>query len=474
MPAAVDPERVRFETGSFRDSDSRVFYAGGRVFRSLSERGLADWHAFADSGLAAELVSEGKLVTSELVDSSAALPDALAGRAAGVLEHERIPFVSYPYEWPFAMLRDAALLQLELLERAVAKDLILKDSSPYNVQWRGATPVFIDVGSFERLTPGEPWVGYRQFCMLFLYPLLLQAYKAVPFQPWLRGSIEGITPEECRSLMSARDLLRRGVLTHVVLHSRLERGEAERGGDVKRELRAAGFRKELILANLRRLARLIERLEWRPRGSAWSGYTPTTSYDEADAERKADFVRAAVTSGSWTLAWDLGCNDGRHARITAERSSYVVAVDADLAVLDRLYRSLRDEGVTNVLPLAIDVADPSPAQGWRCLERSAFADRGRPDLVLCLALLHHVVISANVPVAEFVEWLRAFGAVLVIEFPTPDDPIVRRLLSRKRPNVHPDYDRPSFERSLSERFEVERSEELAGGTRILYVARPRS
>ena len=143
------------------------------------------------------------------------LPGELREGAAAVLRHERVPFVSYPYEWSFGMLRDAALLHLELLEAALAEDLVLKDASPYNVQWRGASPVFIDVGSFERLDPGEPWLGYRQFCALFLYPLLLQAYKGVAFQPWLRGSLEGISPEQFRSLMSARDLLRRGVLTHV-------------------------------------------------------------------------------------------------------------------------------------------------------------------------------------------------------------------------------------------------------------------
>ena len=189
-PGSADPAAARtaapLDPGSFRDWDSRVFYEDGRVLRALSEDGLADWLALSRSRLFSEAVAEGKLVATDPVDG-VDIPDTLVARPAAVLEHERIPFVSYPYEWPFSMLRDAALLQLELLSRALDEDLTLKDASSYNVQWRGAQPVFIDVGSFERLRAGEPWAGYRQFCMLFLYPLLLQAYKGIAFQPWLRG-----------------------------------------------------------------------------------------------------------------------------------------------------------------------------------------------------------------------------------------------------------------------------------------------
>jgi len=181
-----------------------------------------------------------------------------------------VPFVSYPYEWPFSMLRDAALLQLELGRRALAVDLTLKDASSYNVQWRGATPVFIDVGSFERLRPGEPWAGYRQFCMLFLYPLMLQAYKDLPYHALLRGSLDGITPHDARAVFSGLDRLRRGVLPHVVMHARMEaRYAAVEGREVKRELRRAGFGKELLGANLRRLERLVRGLEWDPGATAW-------------------------------------------------------------------------------------------------------------------------------------------------------------------------------------------------------------
>jgi hypothetical protein len=456
------------EPGSFRDPDSRVFTADGRVLRLLSEQGLADWRALEESGLLDEL----PVVDTREVEAD--VPEALHGGVAAVLEHDAIPFVSYPYEWTFSMLRDAALLQLELLRRSIEKGLILKDSSPYNVQFRGARPVFIDVGSFERLREGEPWAGYRQFCMLFLYPLLLQAWKDVPFQPWLRGNLDGITPHEARELLSTRDLLRRGTLSHVVLHDRLERRYEDQDADLKGELRKAGFKKELILANIRGLERLIKRLSWEPDRSTWSEYGPHTTYTADDADRKARFVADAVTGEQPRLVWDLGCNEGRHSRIAAESAEYVVAMDADSLVVDRLYKALRDENEERILPLAVNIVDPSPALGWRGLERRPLLDRGRPDLTLALALIHHVSIAGNVPVAEFLDWLRGSTRSLVIEFVSPEDPMARRLLARKRRGNHPDYRADWFEQCLGERFDVLRSEQLAAGHRTLYLARPKA
>ena len=458
------------EPGSFRDPDSRIFTADGRVLRLLSEHGLADWRALSSSGLLEEL----PVVGTREVEVEVEVPEALHGGVAAVLEHDRIPFVSYPYEWTFSMLRDAALLQLELLRRAIEKGLILKDSTPYNVQFQGAQPVFIDVGSFEQLREGEPWAGYRQFCMLFLYPLLLQAWKDVPFLPWLRGSLEGITPREMRSLLSTRDFLRRGALSHVVLHDRLERRYEEKEADLKGELRKAGFKKELILANVRGLERLIGRLRWEPDRSTWSEYGPHTTYTAEDAERKARFVADAAAEERPRLVWDLGCNEGRHSRIAAESAEHVVAMDADSLVVDRLYRALREEGETKILPLAVNVVDPPPGLGWRGQERRPLLDRGRPDLTLALALIHHVSIAGNVPVAEFLDWLQGATRSLVIEFVSPEDPMARRLLARKRPGNHPDYRADWFEQCLTARFEIVRSEQLAAGARTLYFARAKS
>jgi ribosomal protein L11 methylase PrmA len=433
----------------------------GAVYRALSRAGLQDWEALAATPLAAD----ERIVATEAVELDD-LPELTGEPAAGALRHERIPFVSYPYEWPFSMLKDAALLQLALGREALKHDLTLKDASAYNVQWRGAQPVFVDVGSFERLRPGEPWAGYRQFCMLFLYPLMLQAYRGVPYHAWLRGSIDGIAPAEARALLPR---LRRGVLSHVVLHARLEARYAATGGrEVKSELKRAGFGKELLDANLRKLEKLVRRLEYKPGRTAWTEYGATNTYTDEEAARKAEFVRAAAARRPGGLTWDLGCNDGTYARVAAEHADYVVAIDADHATVDGLYRALREQA--NVLPLVMSVTDPSPDLGWRGRERGSLERRGTPDLTLALALVHHVVITGNVPVVEFLDWLRTLDSALVIEFPDREDPMVQRLLSGKTETANPDYDRESFERALGERFTVERTERL--GTRTLYEAHP--
>jgi hypothetical protein len=443
-----------------------VFTTPDGVFRVLSPAALEDWRALAESRLWRDLQDEGLVVATEAAELDA-LPDLLAGEAAGVLRHERVPFVSYPYEWPFSMLKDAALLQLELNRRALRADLALKDASPYNVLWRGARPVFIDVGSFERLRPGEPWVGYRQFCMLFLYPLMLQAYKDLPFHAALRGSLDGIAPREARAVL-AGERFRKGVVSNVLVHARLEsRYAGVEGGDVKREMKGAGFGTELLAANFGRLEKLVRRLEWKAGETAWTGY------DTDAAPAKVEFVREAAARRRSRLAWDIGCNDGRYAHVAAESADHVVALDADHATVDALYRRLREDRREDVLPLVMNVADPSPDLGWRGRERASLERRGKPELTLCLAIVHHVCITGNVPVREFLDWLRSLDTALVIEFPERADPMVQRLLSGKREGSNPDYEKAVFERALEERFTVDRRA-LVSETRTLYEARPQA
>ena len=460
----------RREPGSFRDPQSRVFYVDGEVRRALSSVGLEDFEALAATGL----LEDPRIIGTERIDDLPALAGLLAGEVAAVLRHEPVPFVSYPYEWTFSMLKDAALLQLDLLLAALDHDLILKDSTPYNVQFKGARPVFIDVGAFERLRPGELWIGYRQFCMLYLYPLLLQSLKGVSFQPWLRGSIDGITPSQLRGMMSFRDRFRRGLTTTVFLHATLEKRAGVAGTALKRELRRPEVAKQVIRSNVHKMRKLVTRLDWEPPEDVWVTYGERNTYTDDDARQKDSFVREVGASRPWGLVWDLGCNTGRHSRLVAENARHVVAVDADQGPVELLYRDLRDGGDETILPLTMNVADPSPGLGWRGLERLPLPDRGLPDLVLALALVHHVAIGANVPVREFVSWLRDLGSALVIEFPTRDDPMVQKLLASKRDGLHPDYERGFFERCLQEAFDVQRSEQLGSGTRILYYATPKS
>ena len=270
------------------------------------------------------------------------------------------------------------------------------------MQFRGARPTFIDIGSFEALRPGEPWIGYRQFCMLYLYPLMLRAFRGVPYQPWLRGSLEGIEPGELRNLLTLRDRFRRGILTHVVLHARLKATHDDRSKDVKREFKQVGFRKELIEANVRKLHKLVSRLDWNPdRDAVWVTYGEDNSYTDDETRQKMDFVEAAASTRHWGSVWDLGCNDGRFSDIASRHAGHVVAVDGDEGIVEVLYRRLKADGRTDILPLTVNLTDPSPDRGWAGRERRTLEARGAPDLVLCLALIHHIVITANVPIPAF-------------------------------------------------------------------------
>lgn len=463
--------RPEVEQGSFRDRQGRVFYSEGRVFRGLSATAAEAWKRVAASAFFPHYVHEGKVVGTR----EAALPETLLRELAPhwvlALEHDRIPFISYPYEWSFSMLRDAALLQLDLTLAALAEDMILKDASAYNFQWRGSQPVFIDVASFEPWVPGDPWVGYLQFCQLFLYPLLLTAYREIPFQPLLRGSIDGISPEACRRMFSARDRLRPGVLKDVDLQAKLQAGFAASRARVRSDLQAIGFDKQLIVNNLKRLRKIVAGLSWRRESSEWVNYEDERSYGEGDRSLKESFVREAASERRWRLVWDLGSNLGEFSRVVADHAEYVVAFDVDPVVVDRMYRSLRDNGPGNILPLAMNLADASPALGWRGAERKALTQRALPDLTLSLALLHHLVITANIPLPELVDWLADLGSSLVVEFATKDDVQVQKLL-RNKPDIYFDYERDVFERLLAERFRVERQVSYHGGTRTLYLAHP--
>jgi len=458
-----------FEPASFRDRTARVFRRDGLVYRALSEQAQREWQQLSATRFFRRRQDDGSLVATEPLASAEAAEGLSGGPWVAVLKHETIPFVSYPYEWCFGMLRGAARLQLDLLLEALDEGMVLKDASAYNVQWRGSQPVFIDIGSFERLAPGEPWVGYRQFCQLFLYPLMLQAYRDLAPHAWLRGSLDGVPPGDCRRMMSARDLLRRGVLTHVVLQAKAEARYGGSGKNMRAELKRAGFGVDLIRANVRRLKALVDGLTWEADRSTWSEYATEHGYGTEDQERKTRFVAAVAGARRWPLVWDLGCNTGRFTRVAADHADCVVALDADQLAIERLYRALAAEGNRTILPLVGNLADPSPALGWRGRERVPLGDRGTPDLALCLALIHHLVISANIPLLDLLDWLAALGADLVIEFVDRGDPMVQRLLLNKADQYY-DYDRAVFESGLSARFRVVRSERLGSGTRFLYHA----
>jgi hypothetical protein len=383
-----------------------------------------------------------------------------------VLEHAPVPFVSYPYEWSFDMLRDAALLTLELMRRSLEKGFILKDASPYNIQFINERPVFIDLMSFELLRPGTPWIGYSQFCQTFLFPLMLTAYRQFDFQAVLRGSLEGVKAEDMAKLLGWSSIHKPGVFTHVKMQALLAKHLGGELPDLRPSLGEAVMSAKSIARLIAKLERLIQRLRCRP-ASSWLGYSDAGFGDFDFRERKLAFVSEFLARGCGVV-WDLGCNTGEYSNLAARSAKLVVAMDADPWCINKLYLDQKaGRAAANVLRLVMDFADPSPALGWRLEERSSWLDRGRPDAVILLALIHHLVISRNIPVGDLIRFVRSLAKRAVVEFVTKDDPMVQRLLLN-REDVFADYTVARFEGFLSESFAVRGTESNARGTRILY------
>ena len=465
----VSTESPQFDPGSFRDPDTKVFRHNGAVLRCLTPRALADWEQLAATDFFKRLTAQRHVIPTEQVGDRAGLP-ALDAKWAAVLKHETVPMVSYPYEWPFGMLRDAALLQLDVTLAALGGGHDAEGRHPPSTSsgWVHARRSSTSVRS-RRITPvirGRAIVSSAScFCILSCF----RPTETCRSIPGCAGISTASRPNSARSLLSARDYLRPGVLTHVYLQAKAEARYEGSRRNIKSDLRAAGFGAQLIRHNVTSLRRLVKRLRWKPARSTWSDYQQTLTYESGDLRRKAAFVQQVLKARRWRTVWDFGCNTGVYSRLASQHADYVLAVDADHVVVDRLYQALTEEGCTNILPLVSDFANPSPGLGWRGLERRPLTERGAPELILCLALIHHVVVGRNIPLVELIEWLAGFGAELVIEFVDRDDPMVQHLL-RHRDEQDVEYSVAAMEAALARYFGTVTKETLDSGTRILYHA----
>jgi hypothetical protein len=448
----------RADPGSFRDPASHIVFADGRVMRLLDERGLAGWEALAATDFFAKATADGRLIASKQVDPP-------APGAAAALEHPLVPFVSYPYEWTFSMLRDAALLQLDLLAESLAAGLTMKDATPYNIQFVAGRPVFIDIGSFEPYSPGEPWIGYRQFTRQFLFPLMMRAYAGVPFQPWLRGNPEGPTAGDMRNLLGFWQRMRPSTLLHVSLQARME--ERMSGAAVRSQLKTAGFNADLILANVGKLRKLVEKLKWSGSEAGWIEYE-SCQHVGRDRDTKTRFLEAAVADLAPSRVLDLGANDCHFAERAAAQGATAVAVDGDEPVLDAVYRK-----GTPVSIVLSDLTNPSPSQGWAEMERPGLTARARPDLVVAYGLIHHLIYTASIPPSAVLDWLAGFECPVLVEFVGPHDEMVAKLTANKiEAELHSGREKSEFESAILERFSVASTETLGEGSRTLYRLMP--
>lgn len=465
MTATTDGE-LRAIGASFRDPAGFVFETDGRLFRQIN-RGFADeFDAFVSSGLYRQLVNDALLIP-HVEHALGAVPSPAPALAHRMIEPERVGFISYPYEWCFSQLKDAALATLSIQSKALERGFSLRDASAFNIQFHRGRPLLIDTLSFERYREGEPWVAYRQFCQHFLAPLALAAHVDARLSLLARQFIDGIPLELAAGLLPFRTRLSPSLFIHVHLHARSQRRFASSTHVKKRRVSALALR-----GLVDSLAGAVRALRWTPAGTEWGDYYADTNYSGDARRRKMDIVQEFVRKLQPARVWDLGANTGEFSRIASNGGIPTVAFDVDPAAVEKNYRHVRERKETHILPLVMDLTNPSPALGWDHDERSSLADRGPADLVLALALLHHLAISNNVPLDRIARFFSRLGSALVVEFVPKSDSQVQRLLAT-RADVFPNYERAGFEAAFAPYFETLDTQPVADSERSLYLMRRR-
>jgi ribosomal protein L11 methylase PrmA len=446
---------------SFRDPSGFLFTRDGVLYRQVNRSYAEDYRLLMDSGLYAALVKAGLLVRHEEVSQPPAEPEL----AACVLQPERLLFISYPYEWCFGELKDAALATLTIQKKALEKGMSLKDASAYNIQFRNARPLLIDTLSFERYVEGQPWTAYRQFCQHFLAPLALMAYTDVRLGQLLRLYMDGVPLDLASRLLPGRTRLNFGLLTHIHLHANAQRRYADQ--QVQRQAVAQRVSKMGLIGLVESLENTVRQLEWKAGGTEWGDYYDATNYTATAFEDKRRILAEWIETIAPQTCWDLGGNTGVFSRLASERKSFTVSFDIDPTAVEQNYRRCRKEKTERLLPLLMDLTNPSPAQGWDHTERESLAGRGPADLVMALALVHHLAIANNVPLSRLAQSFARLGKTLIVEFVPKSDSQVQRLLA-SRLDIFPDYTPEGFEAAFASFFELRQRHPVQDSQRLLY------
>ncbi len=448
---------------SFRDPSGFLFSSGGVLYRQVNRAYEQEYTRLMESGLYEKLVKAGLLIPHVEVEQTPAESET----SFKIIQPERVPFISYPYEWSFGQLKSAALTTLSIQKRALKLGMSLKDASAYNIQFVRGKATLIDTLSFEVYKEGEPWVAYRQFCQHFLAPLALMALKDVRLSQLLRVYIDGVPLDLASELLPSKTRFNFGLLTHIHLHAGAQK---KYSGSVNEGVksRSASMSKQAMTGLIKSLETTIQKMDWTPRGTEWGNYYDITNYSDAAFEHKKQLV------GEWTkrlqpaLAWDLGANNGVFSRVVSSVGSYVVSFDIDPAAVEQNYRQVKNDKAENLLPLLLDLTNPTPAIGWANRERDSFGARGPADMVLALAVIHHLAISNNVPLPQLAEFFAETGKWLVIEFvPKPDSQVQKLLVSRK--DIFSNYTREGFESAFKAKFTIHEAVELHESERVLYL-----
>jgi hypothetical protein len=452
---------------SFRDPSGFLFTRAGILYRQVNQAYRLDYDLLQSSGLYKRLVTVGLLISHEEMNVDPVDPSL----SYKVIKPEVVPFISYPYEWSFSQYKDAALCTIKIQKIALEFGMSLKDASAYNIQFLRGRPVLIDTLSFEIYKVGRPWVAYRQFCQHFLAPLGLMAYRDVRLSQLLRVYMDGIPLDLASRLLPARTRFNFGLLSHIILHARAQKTYADKPGG--KPAVSIGMSKQSLQGLIASLESTVGNLKWKPAGTEWGDYYEKTNYSDFAFLHKKQLVSEWMERIQPGTAWDLGANTGIFSRLVGQVGACTVAFDIDPAAVEQNYRQIRIEKEQNVLPLVLDLTNPSPSMGWDNRERCSFGDRGPVDVILALALIHHLAISNNVPLPKLAEFFHELCHWLVIEFVPKSDSQVQILL-KSREDIFSQYVQADFEKIFQEKFDIRTAVKVQDSERFLYLMERKS
>lgn len=448
--------------GSFRDPSGHMFVEDGILYRQVNQSYAETYRQLIDTGLYEALTREKLLIPHEELPKTLG---ALEG-AFRILRPVRVPFISYPYEWCFGQLKEAALATLRIQKLCLEFGMSLKDSSAYNIQFVDNRAILIDTLSFEKYREGEPWVAYRQFCQHFLAPLALIAYRDNRLNCISQRYIDGVPLDLASGLLPPRTYLRPTLLTHLHIHSKSQRHfQDKQVVSHSRKVSKVG-----LMGILDSLETAVRKLCLSKGKTTWSDYYDETNYTKKGFEEKKQTVDLFIGLAKPASVWDLGANNGVFSRIASSRQIPTVSFDFDPLAVEQNFLLCRKKKISNLLPLVMDLVNPSPALGWNNQERQSLLDRGPVDLVMALALIHHLAITNNVPLRSLAQFFASLCNWLIVEFVPKDDSQVQRMLST-RDDIFTDYSSQVFEEEFGHLFEIMKKQPISESLRTLYLMR---
>lgn len=453
---------------SFRDPAGFLFKKQGELYRQINNYYATDYEKLMHSGLYQQLVDSNQLVPHQEVHLDHALNSE---QATKVIKPLKIPFISYPFEWSFSQLKDAALLTLTIQEKALKCDMSLKDASAYNVQFYKGKPIFIDTLSFFSYQEGQPWVAYRQFCQHFLAPLMLMKYRDVRLNQLFKNYIDGIPLDLASKLLPSSTFFKLSSLLHIHMHAKMQR---KFQSTTTKPVNKATFSKIAFTHLISSLKSIIENLtlpistqtEW------YDYYESNNNYTAQSIQEKERIIDTWIKDIQPQIVWDMGANTGRFSLIAGRHAQQVIAWDIDTSCIESLYRKLSTANVTNVLPLLLDLTNPSPALGWAHQERDSLMQRANADAILALGLIHHLAIVNNLPLESIGSFFYNLCEFLIIEFVPKEDSQVQKLFAT-REDVFDRYDIENFEKCFANFFTILDKFPIMGTHRTLYFMKRR-